>query len=156
MTDFALLLSQAEALTEGIPYLWANLANLSALLYGSLEDINWVGFYEVRDDGLVLGPFQGRPACVLLPLDRGVCAACVRENKLLNVPDVHAFSGHIACDSASKSELVLPLRGSSGRASFVLDIDSPVVNRFQKADEEGLAALKEIIEKDLPLWQEHT
>ncbi len=154
MTDFILLAAQAKSLTEGIPYLWANLSNLSALLYTSLENINWAGFYRVDEDRLVLGPFQGKPACVILPRDKGVCAACVREDRLLNIPDVHAFPGHIACDSASRSELVLPLHGKGGKVRFVIDIDSPIAQHFTSLDESGLKAFAETVEELLPFWQE--
>ena len=145
MTDYSLLLAQARSLTEDIPYLSANLANLSALLYESLGDVNWVGFYEVMGDKLVLGPFQGRPACVILPIGKGVCAACAREKRSVNVPDVHSFSGHIACDSASASELVLPVFASDGSVRYVLDIDSPVRDRFTAEDEEGLKRIADFI-----------
>ena len=137
MTDYSLLLAQAEALTDGIAYREANLANLSALLYQSLENVTWAGFYALRDDQLVLGPFQGKPACVLLPLGKGVCAAAAREDRVQRVVDVHAFAGHIACDSASLSEIVLPLHDKDGNVSWVLDIDSPVPDRFSEKDEEG-------------------
>ena len=149
MTDYSLLLAQAEALTEGIVYREANLANLSALLYQSLENVNWVGFYALRDGQLVLGPFQGKPACVLLPLGKGVCVAAAREDRVQRVADVHAFAGHIACDSASLSEIVLPLHDKDGSVSWVLDIDSPVPDRFSEMDEEGLKALASFIERGL-------
>ena len=149
MTDYSLLLAQAEALTEGIVYREVNLANLSALLYQSLENVNWVGFYALRDGQLVLGPFQGKPACVLLPLGKGVCAAAAREDRVQRVADVHAFAGHIACDSASLSEIVLPLHDKDGSVSWVLDIDSPVPDRFSEMDEEGLKALASFIERGL-------
>ena len=137
MTDYSLLLSQARALTEGVEHTVSNLANLSALLYDTLEDINWAGFYILEGSTLVLGPFQGRPACVEIPLGRGVCGTAAREDRTVVVPDVHAFSGHIACDSASRSEIVIPLR-VSGRVWGVLDIDSPSLDRFDESDREGL------------------
>ena len=137
MTDYSLLLSQAHALTEGVKHTISNLANLSALLYDTLEDINWAGFYILEGSTLVLGPFQGRPACVEIPLGRGVCGTAAREDRTVVVPDVHAFPGHIACDSASRSEIVIPLR-VSGRVWGVLDIDSPSPDRFDQSDREGL------------------
>lgn len=137
MTDYSLLLSQARALTEGVEHTISNLANLSALLYDTLEDINWAGFYILEGSTLVLGPFQGRPACVEIPLGRGVCGTAAREDRTVVVPDVHAFPGHIACDSASRSEIVIPLR-VSGRVWGVLDIDSPSPDRFDQSDREGL------------------
>ena len=149
MTDYSLLLAQAEALTEGIAYREANLANLSELLYQSLENVNWAGFYALKDGQLVLGPFQGKPACVLLPLSKGVCAAAAREDRVQRVADVHAFAGHIACDSASLSEIVRPLHAKDGSVSWVLDIDSPVPDRFSEMDEEGLKELASFIERGL-------
>jgi GAF domain-containing protein len=137
MTDYSLLLSQAHALTEGVKHTISNLANLSALLYDTLEDINWAGFYILEGSTLVLGPFQGRPACVEIPLGRGVCGTAAREDRTVVVPDVHTFPGHIACDSASRSEIVIPLR-VSGRVWGVLDIDSPSPDRFDQSDREGL------------------
>ena len=137
MTDYSLLLSQAHALTEGVKHTISNLANLSALLYDTLEDINWAGFSSLEGSTLVLGPFQGRPACVEIPLGRGVCGTAAREDRTVVVPDVHAFPGHIACDSASRSEIVIPLR-VSGRVWGVLDIDSPSPDRFDESDREGL------------------
>ena len=115
----------------------ANLANTAALLYHSLPDINWAGFYLLREGELVLGPFQGKPACVRITLGRGVCGTAAERRTTLNVPNVHEFSGHIACDSASNSEIVVPLiRGSE--LLGVLDIDSPTLDRFDDADRAGL------------------
>ena len=145
MTDYTLILSQAQALTEGIPYLTANLSNLSALLFDSLDRLNWAGFYEKKDGILVLSCFQGKPACVILPLTKGVCACAARENRIVNVPDVHRFDGHIACDSASQSELVLPIADKDGNVKYVLDLASPVLNRFTEADEQGLKKLAAFI-----------
>ena len=140
MTDYSLLLSQARALTEGVEHFIANLANLSALVYETLPNINWAGFYILEGDTLALGPFQGRPACVEIPLGKGVCGAAARENRTLVVPDVHAFAGHIACDSASRSEIVIPLR-ASGCIWGVMDIDSPIPDRFDVNDRVGLEQL---------------
>ena len=149
MTDYGLLIEQAIELTRDIPYETANLANLSALIFGALEEVNWAGFYELKGDKLVLSCFQGKPACVILPLSRGVCAEAARTGSVVNVPDVQAFSGHIACDSASASEIVLPLNDPSGKVKYVLDIDSPVRSRFTAEDEAGLTKLARAIERIL-------
>lgn len=117
------------ALLEGETDTVANLANASALLFDVLPDVNWAGFYFLKGDCLVLGPFQGKPACVRLPLGKGVCSAAVQRDQVVVVPDVYAFAGHIACDSASRSEVVFPLH-REGRVVAVLDIDSPVPDRF--------------------------
>ena len=137
------LIAQCQALLHGERHRVANAANLSALLFNSLTDINWLGFYFMERGELVVGPFQGLPACVRIALGKGVCgtAAASRETQL--VPDVHAFPGHIACDSASQSELVVPLI-KDGEVIGVLDIDSPVLNRFDAVDQaafERIAAL---------------
>ena len=136
-TDYALILSQLRAMTEAEADTIANLANASAVLYLNLEDVNWAGFYLVRESQLVLGPFQGRPACVRIPFGKGVCGTAVSEDAVQVVADVHAFAGHIACDSASNSEIVLPIR-HGGRIVAVLDIDSPLPGRFTPEDREGL------------------
>lgn len=137
------------ALTEGIPYETANLANASALLWQTLPQINWVGFYRLRGNLLILEPFQGKPACILIPVGKGVCGTAVKEARTQRIADVHTFPGHIACDSASNSEIVIPLF-VHGQLWGVLDIDSPVPNRFSEADQQGLeeiaAALGEILE----------
>ena len=194
-TDYDLLIQQAEALTKDCPHLIANLANISALLYNTLEDINWAGFYLMESfadgselvspvetsspkgettDGttakLILGPFQGNPACIEIPLGKGVCGTAAKENKTQLVPDVHQFPGHIACDSASRSELVIPIHKksfdastaisnsfddgtkennprSAGRVVGVLDIDSPSLSRFTEEDKAGLEALVTVLEK---------
>ncbi len=143
--DYPLLARQAFELIEGVPHLTANLANLSALLYDAMDDVNWLGFYLLQGDKLVLGPFQGKPACVEIPVGRGVCGTAVQKNEALLVPDVHLFPGHIACDSASRSELVLPLRSEEG-VFGVLDIDSPHPARFTTQDQVGLEALVRKIE----------
>ena len=136
------------ALTDGIPYETANLANASALLWQYMEDINWVGFYKITDDILVLGPFQGKPACVRIPVGKGVCGTAVAEDQVQLVHDVHDFPGHIACDSASNSEIVLPIH-VEGKVWGVLDIDSPFVGRFTEADREGLQKIVAILERIL-------
>lgn len=140
------LTKQAVALLESETDLIANLSNLSALLNMELEDLNWVGFYLMRDGELVLGPFQGKPACVRIPVGRGVCGTAVATNSVQRVDDVHEFEGHIACDAASNSEIVIPF-SMSGEVVGVLDIDSPNVGRFSKIDEEGLTFLMTEVEK---------
>ncbi len=130
---YTVLLQQATALLLPRFGLISNTANLSALLYRNLPEINWAGFYFLEGDMLRLGPFQGKPACTEIPIGRGVCGTAVREGKTLIVPDVHAFAGHIACDSASKSEIVIPLE-KNGQVWAVLDLDAPVFNRFDETD----------------------
>ena len=143
MTDYKALNSQLKALTEGIPYKIANLANASALLWEHLDCVNWAGFYMMEDGALVLGPFQGKTACIRIPVGKGVCGTAVAENATQRVEDVHLFPGHIACDCASNSEIVLPIH-KYGKIVGVLDIDSPVLNRFDEEDKEGLQKLVEI------------
>lgn len=126
-----------KALTAGVPHTTANLANAAALLYGGLERINWAGFYLLEGSTLVLGPFQGKPACIEIPLGRGVCGTAAREDRTLRVADVHQFPGHIACDSASESEIVIPLR-KNGKVIGVMDIDSPFKDRFSEEEQEWL------------------
>jgi GAF domain-containing protein len=134
------LSEQLRALLEGETDPIANAANAAALLYHSLPDVNWAGFYYLRDGELVLGPFQGRPACVRIPLGKGVCGTAAKDRKTLVVPDVEKFPGHIACDSASKSEIVIPLL-QNARLLGVLDIDSPLLNHFDEIDRAGLEKL---------------
>ena len=148
MTDYQTLHGQLKALTEGIPYQIANLANASALLWEHLQDINWAGFYMMEDGALVLGPFQGKTACIRIPVGKGVCGTAVAENATQLVPDVHLFPGHIACDCASNSEIVVPIR-KDGQFIGVLDIDSPLKNRFTETDKEGLEAFVKILENVL-------
>ena len=136
------------ALTDGIPYETANLANASALLWQHMEDINWVGFYKMTDGILVLGPFQGKPACVKINVGKGVCGTAVAEDKVQLVYDVHDFPGHIACDSASNSEIVLPIH-VNGQVWGVLDIDSPFVGRFTEEDRAGLEKIVAVLERIL-------
>lgn len=137
---YSLLQEQLSALTEGERLPLPNMANMCALLFHTLSELNWAGFYLLRERELVLGPFQGLPACIRIPVGRGVCgrAAAALETQL--VPDVHAFPGHIACDSASNSEIVIPLITERGLVG-VLDLDSPVLNRFDEADRAGLEKL---------------
>ena len=132
--DYPLLTRQAYELIEGVPHLTANLANLSALLYDAMDDVNWLGFYLLQGDKLVLGPFQGKPACIEIPLGRGVCGTAAAEDRTQLVYHVHDFPGHIACDSASQSEIVIPLF-VNGKIFGVLDIDSPKINRFDEDDQ---------------------
>lgn len=148
MTDYQTLQGQLKALTEGIPYKIANMANASALLWEHLQDINWAGFYMMEDGALVLGPFQGKTACIRIPIGKGVCGTAVAENATQRVDDVHLFPGHIACDCASNSEIVVPIR-KDGRIIGVLDIDSPLKNRFTEEDRVGLEAFVSILEKVL-------
>lgn len=132
------LVGQISGLTDGEPDLIANLSNVSALLNLSLDDLNWVGFYLLSNENeLVLGPFQGKPACIRIPVGKGGCGTAVATGKTQRVADVHAFPGHIACDGASNSEIVLPVY-SQGKIVAVLDIDSPLFNRFDEEDEVGL------------------
>ena len=144
---YAQALEQLEARLDGTLPPVSTLANASALLFQALPGLNWAGFYLMRGGELVLGPFQGKPACTRITLDRGVCGAAVRENRVQNVPDVHAFPGHIACDGASKSEIVLPLHDANGNVAGVLDIDSPLPARFDAADEAGLREVVLVLEK---------
>jgi len=144
MTDYDILCEKLRALTDGVPHRIANLANASALLYAELEDLNWAGFYFLEDGKLVLGPFQGKPACIEIDVGKGVCGTAVQEGKTQLVPDVHLFPGHIACDSASNSEIVVPLR-VNGKIVGVLDVDSPWPGRFTQEDQVGLEAAAEVI-----------
>ena len=148
MTDYNLLCEQLSALTDGIPHPISNLANASALLYSALQDLNWAGFYLLEGDRLVLGPFQGKTACIEIPLGRGVCGTAAAEDRTLVVADVHCFRGHIACDSASNSEIVVPLH-KNGAVIGVLDIDSPGLNRFTAEDQTGLERFATILESNI-------
>jgi GAF domain-containing protein len=138
--QYAQLVAQARALIDGEPDRVANAANLSALIYHALPDLNWAGFYFYDGTELVVGPFQGLPACVRIALDKGVCGAAARTRQTQRVADVEAFPGHIACDAASRSELVVPLV-KGDRLIGVLDLDSPRVDRFDEDDQRGLEAL---------------
>ncbi|EEX37197.1 GAF domain-containing protein [Vibrio metschnikovii] len=148
LADYQRLTKQAVALLESETDLVANLANLSALLNMELSDLNWVGFYLLQNDELVLGPFQGKPACVRIPVGRGVCGTAVATNTVQRVDDVHAFVGHIACDAASNSELVIPFTLCEQLVG-VLDIDSPTIARFSEIDQQGLVFLMTEVEKVL-------
>jgi len=147
-TLYSDLASALRGLVDGEPDPIANMANASALIFESLPDINWVGFYRVVGDQLVLGPFQGRPACIRMSFDEGVCGAAAKTRKVQRVEDVHAFPGHIACDSASNSEIVVPLI-RDGELLGVLDIDSPQLGRFTEEDEAGVVRLGEILSRVL-------
>ena len=146
--NYESICAQLAALVEGIPYEVANLANASALLWQEMPGINWVGFYKMEDGALVLGPFQGKPACIRIPVGRGVCGTAVAEDKVQLVYNVHDFPGHIACDSASNSEIVLPIH-VNGQIWGVLDIDSPFVGRFSETDQDGLEMFVKVLEQIL-------
>ena len=148
MTDYQELNARLRALIEGVAHPIANLANAAALLWESLEGINWAGFYLREGDTLVLGPFQGKPACIEIPWGKGVCGTAAAAAQTQLVPDVHAFPGHIACDSASNSEIVVPLR-RGGEVVGVLDIDSPHLARFTEEDRLGLEDFAHVIEAAL-------
>ena len=144
---YELLASQAKALSDGCPPISA-LSNVASLLWEALPDINWAGFYIMEDGRLVLGPFQGKTACIRIPVGKGVCGTAVKENATQRVADVHAFPGHIACDCASRSEIVVPIH-VNGEIWGVLDIDSPYVGRFTQEDQRGLEKIVTIIENCL-------
>jgi L-methionine (R)-S-oxide reductase len=143
------LASALEGLVAGEPDAIANMANASALIFETLPDVNWVGFYRNVGGELVLGPFQGRAACIRMTFDQGVCGAAAKSRQVQRVEDVNAFPGHIACDSASRSEIVVPLVGADGELIGVLDIDSPNKARFDAEDEAGCVVLGEILAKAL-------
>ena len=143
--DYDLLAKQLESLTGKVPYEVTNLSNAAALLWETLADINWAGFYKMVDGQLILYPFQGKPACTRIPVGRGVCGTAVAEDRTQLVADVHEFPGHIACDSASNSEIVVPIH-VGGAIWGVLDIDSPYLNRFSEMDRAGLEAFVQVLE----------
>lgn len=143
--DYKVLCKQLSALTQDIPYPISNLANASALLWQELDRLNWAGFYLMEKGMLVLGPFQGKPACIEIPVGKGVCGTAVAEQKTQLVPDVHQFPGHIACDSASNSEIVIPIY-KNGEIFGVLDLDSPCFHRFTEEDRVGLEAFVRVLE----------
>ena len=138
------LVSQAKSLVSGEHDLIANMANVSALLFNQLEDVNWAGFYLHKESQLVLGPFQGQPACIRIPIGKGVCGTAAETRNIQRIDDVHAFSGHIACDAASNSEIVIPLIVNDELIG-VLDIDSPKFGRFDADDEAGLKQIADIL-----------
>lgn len=143
--QYEILLKQAELLIENETDQIANMANLSALLMMSLENINWAGFYLYKEDQLILGPFQGKPACIRIPLGRGVCGTAAATKRAQCVKDVHQFPGHIACDSASRSEIVVPILTADNRLIGVLDIDAPIPDRFEETDIPFFTKLAELI-----------
>jgi GAF domain-containing protein len=142
------LVAQAASMLDGQHDLVANAAMLSSLLYHSLDEVNWAGFYFLKGDQLVVGPFQGLPACVSIPMGQGVCGAAAETRRVVRVADVHSFEGHIACDAASRSEIVLPLI-SDGKLIGVLDLDSPVKNRFGEDDERLLKKIASLFVNSL-------
>ena len=146
MTNYSLISKEIEALTSDVANLISNLSNVSALLNMELDNVNWVGFYLLNENELALGPFQGKPACVTIPIGKGVCGTAVSTDSLQLVKNVHDFPGHIACDSSSRSELVMPLHDKSGRVIAVLDIDSPAIGRFSDTDGDGILLLQPVLE----------
>lgn len=146
MADYGLICEQIEALAETEPFYVPLLANVSALLYEHMPNLNWAGFYLMRDGQLVLGPFQGKAACIHIRPGKGVCGTAAAEDRTVLVADVHQFPGHIACDSASNSEIVVPIH-KDGKVTGVLDIDSPLFGRFLPEDQEGLERIVGVIEK---------
>lgn len=142
--DYAELAGELASLLSGEHDLVANAANTAALIFDALPDLNWAGFYFLKDGELVVGPFQGKPACVRIALGKGVCGTSAAQRKTIVVPDVHAFAGHIACDAASQSEIVVPLIASDGELFGVLDIDSPRPGRFDAQDARGLERLADL------------
>jgi len=148
MTDYQMLCDMLDALIDGVPHKVANLANASALIFSSLDRINWAGFYLLENGKLVLNAFQGKPACIEIPIGKGVCGTAAEKGETIVVSDVHRFEGHIACDSASKSEIVVPLL-LNGKVVGVLDIDSPETDRFSIQDKAGLERVARIIEKKI-------
>lgn len=152
MTDYQELNESLAVVIDDVPHLVANLANASALLYNCMNDLNWAGFYLEKEGRLVLGPFQGKPACVEIEWGKGVCGTAADKDEIQLVPNVHEFAGHIACDSASNSEIVIPIH-LNGKVFGVLDIDSPLFSRFDEEDKTGLSAFVKIIEEALSTWE---
>lgn len=144
--NYPLMKQQLESCAEGIRYESAVLATAAAILMTEMEQLNWAGFYYVNGDKLYLAPFSGKPACTEIALGKGVCGTCAAQERTQVVPDVHQFKGHIACDSASRSEIVIPIY-QNGKLYAVMDIDSPVPNRFTEADKEGLEAFAKAVEQ---------
>ena len=145
MSNYKLIADQARGFAAAEPWYIPLFANVSALLYEELDDINWAGFYIMNQGSLVVGPFQGKVACIRIPIGKGVCGTAVERDEVLVVPDVHAFPGHIACDGASRSEIVLPIH-HDGEIIGVLDIDSPIEDRFKAEDRIGLESLVRVLE----------
>ena len=150
MTDYLELCSELNSLLRGVPHVTANLANASALLYQRLERINWAGFYLFENEMLVLNAFQGKPACIEIPMGKGVCGYAAKTRSTVVVPNVHEFPGHIACDSASNSEIVIPLF-VKGKFYGVLDIDSPDTDRFSQSDRQGLEKFAQVLCENLEI-----
>ena len=148
MTDYKELNEQLRALIGGVPHPIANLANASALLFQTLDGLNWAGFYLMENGILVLGPFQGKTACIEIPVGKGVCGKAVARGETVLVKNVHEFPGHIACDSASNSEIVVPIH-KNGEIVGVLDIDSPLIGRFTEEDQAGLEEFVRILEREI-------
>ena len=146
--DSNMLLQQADGIIEEEPWYVAAMSNLSALIMESFDNLNWAGFYLFQDGKLVVGPFQGKPACIHIPVGRGVCGTALAEGQMQVVPDVHLFPGHIACDSASESEIVIPIHQGE-KIMAVLDIDSVVKNRFSEEDAAMLSGLVQLMEQKL-------
>lgn len=148
MTDYNALNSTLKSLIYNVPHKISNLANASSLLFNTLKDLNWAGFYLLEGKTLILGPFQGKTACIEIPVGKGVCGTSVQKRETVLVKNVHEFPGHIACDSASNSEIVIPI--FNGDSIYgVLDIDSPVIARFNEEDKDGLEEFVRILEKEL-------
>lgn len=150
-TDYDMLCRQMRELAEEEPFYMPLLANASALLFETLPKLNWAGFYLIREGELVLGPFQGKAACIHIAQGKGVCGTAAAENRTVRVQNVHEFPGHIACDSASRSEIVVPLR-QNGKVVGVMDIDSPEYDRFSPEDQTGLEQVAAIIETSMEGW----
>lgn len=148
-TDYLELCAALRGLIGGVPHKTANLANASALIFNTMDDLNWAGFYLMEDGKLVLSAFQGKPACIEIAVGKGVCGTAVAERRTQLVPNVHAFPGHIACDGASNSEIVVPLFDKNGEVVGVLDIDSPILARFDENDKAGLEEFAKIIEEEV-------
>lgn len=148
MTDYNKLCNQLKSLADGVPHRIANLANAAALLWETLPDLNWAGFYILTAGKLILGPFQGKTACIEIPLGKGVCGTAAEQGKTVVVDNVHEFAGHIACDSASNSEIVIPLYVNNTLFG-VLDIDSPKFSRFDEQDKLGLEQFSKILQANL-------
>ena len=147
-TDYRLVYEQAAEIIRTEPHYVSALSNLSALLFQSMGGINWAGFYLMDRGSLVVGPFQGKTACIRIEIGKGVCGTAVRQQRVVRVADVHAFPGHIACDASSRSEIVLPI-WNKGRIAGVLDIDSPLPDRFAAEDEEGLSDIVQLIGQEV-------
>ena len=142
------LQAQVAAVIAGESDMIANMANISAILFEALDDVNWAGFYRLENNELILGPFQGKVACIHIPIGKGVCGTAVSENSTQRIADVHQFDGHIACDAASNSEIVIPVRVND-EVIAVLDIDSVVFERFDEQDQQGLETIVQLLEKEL-------